>query len=223
MPSPRSVRRAGEGARAIRRLPCGQPKARAMRRLPCGQPKAQRKNEIHQSACKPGSVWRFPSATVIRLGRPLLDASSNQPGRRPGRRPVRRRLPGSARATPIWSCSRWGLQCRDRYRPRGALLPHPFTLTWRSLERVHEVAVGGLLSVALSLGSPPAAVSRHRSSMEPGLSSTRTGRLLRRVRDAQRPSGRLVVYIRGCWRLASRAPHVRRVPYSRLSRPSTDR
>src|SRR3569833_4311530 len=30
---------------------------------------------------------------------------------------------------------------------------------------------GGLLSVALSLGSPPAAVSRHRISMEPGHSS----------------------------------------------------
>jgi len=32
-------------------------------------------------------------------------------------------------ATPIWSCSRWGLPCHDRRRPRGALLPHPFTLT----------------------------------------------------------------------------------------------
>ena len=32
---------------------------------------------------------------------------------------------------------------------------------------------GGLLSVALSLGSPPPAVSRHRVSMEPGLSSPR--------------------------------------------------
>jgi hypothetical protein len=31
---------------------------------------------------------------------------------------------------------------------------------------------GGLISVALSLGSPPAAVSRHRQSLEPGLSST---------------------------------------------------
>ena len=30
---------------------------------------------------------------------------------------------------------------------------------------------GGLLSVALSLGSPPPAVSRHRVSVEPGLSS----------------------------------------------------
>ena len=67
-------------------------------------------------------------------------------------------------AAPIWSCSRWGLPCRRRCRRRGALLPHPFTLT--------RASPGGLLSVALSLGSPPAAVSRHRVSMEPGLSST---------------------------------------------------
>ena len=33
-------------------------------------------------------------------------------------------------------------------------------------------ALGGLFSVALSLGSPPPAVSRHRVSVEPGLSST---------------------------------------------------
>ena len=71
------------------------------------------------------------SATAIHLGRPLLDASSNQPGRRPGRRPERRRLPGDARATPIWSCSRWGLPCHDCRQPRGALLPHPFTLARR--------------------------------------------------------------------------------------------
>lgn len=30
---------------------------------------------------------------------------------------------------------------------------------------------GGLLSVALSLGSPPPGVTRHRVSLEPGLSS----------------------------------------------------
>jgi len=36
------------------------------------------------------------------------------------------------------------LPCRVRYRPRGALLPHPFT--FRRAE-----ACGGLLSVALSL------------------------------------------------------------------------
>jgi len=47
---------------------------------------------------------------------------------------------------------------------RGALLPHPFTF--------HRAeALGDLLSVALSLGSPPPDIIRHRGSMEPGLSS----------------------------------------------------
>ncbi len=30
---------------------------------------------------------------------------------------------------PIWSCSVWGLPCRDCYQPRGGLLPRRFTLT----------------------------------------------------------------------------------------------
>jgi hypothetical protein len=42
---------------------------------------------------------------------------------------------------------------------------------------------GGLFSVALSLGSPPPAVSRHRIPVEPGLSSI--------VFRQQRSSGRL--------------------------------
>ena len=42
---------------------------------------------------------------------------------------------------------------------------------------------GGLFSVALSLGSPPPAVNRHRIPVEPGLSSIASRR--------QRPSGRL--------------------------------
>ena len=66
------------------------------------------------------------SATAIPLGRGLLRASSNQPGRRRGSRwaPA---CP-SIRAAPIRSCSRWGLPCRLRCRARGALLPHRFTL-----------------------------------------------------------------------------------------------
>src|SRR4029079_17797223 len=44
-------------------------------------------------------------------------------------------------ATPICSCSPWGLPCRRRCRRRGALLPPPFTLT--------SASRGGLLSVAL--------------------------------------------------------------------------
>ena len=67
-----------------------------------------------------------PSATAIPLGRGLLRASSNQPGRRRGSR----WMPScpDTRAAPIRSCSRWGLPCRCRCRQRGALLPHRFTL-----------------------------------------------------------------------------------------------
>ncbi len=85
-------------------------------------------------------------------------------------------------AAPTWSCSRWGLPCHPRYRGRGALLPHPFTLT----RGPQSGAAGGLLSVALSLGSPPPDVIRHRVSVEPGLSSPRPV-----ARNGRRPSGRL--------------------------------
>jgi len=56
---------------------------------------------------------------AIPLGRSLPNASRDPPGRRPGNGPY---------TVPIWSCSRWGLPCRVRCRPRGALLPHRFTL-----------------------------------------------------------------------------------------------
>jgi len=47
---------------------------------------------------------------------------------------VRRRTCGlrvQAARAPIRSCSRWGLPCRACYQPRGALLPHRFTLACR--------------------------------------------------------------------------------------------
>src|SRR5690606_19011767 len=97
-------------------------------------------------------------------------------------------------AAPIRSCSRWGLPCHPRCRGCGALLPHPFTLTQRTTPRGRLAAAprlrggrcrrGGLLSVALSLGSPPPGVTRHRLSVEPGLSSPRRSR-----GAAVRPSG----------------------------------
>jgi len=36
--------------------------------------------------------------------------------------------------SPIWSCSEWGLPCHACCQPRGALLPHHFTLTCTSGE-----------------------------------------------------------------------------------------
>jgi len=94
-------------------------------------------------------------------------ASSNLPGRRAWHRPASFSLSRTARvAVPIRFCSRCGLPCRFRCRTRGALLPHLFTLAAPPL-RVGS----GSFSVALSLGSPPPDVIRHRMSMEPGLSS----------------------------------------------------
>src|SRR6266436_6193222 len=68
---------------------------------------------------------------TIPLGRPLPGASRDLPGRRRRKRAWPAPVPcGIGRpAAPMRSCSRWGLPCRPRYRRRGALLPHPFTLT----------------------------------------------------------------------------------------------
>ncbi len=54
-------------------------------------------------------------------------------------------------------CSGWGLPCHPRYRGRGGLLPHRFTLTRRPLAE----RPGGLFSVALSSRSPSPGVTRH--------------------------------------------------------------
>ncbi len=137
-----------------------------------------------QTACKPGSVppSEEPRRAVmaIPLGRPLPSASCDRPERRRGGTPGTPDRSG-APAAPTWSCSRWGFPCRRRCRRRGALLPHRFTLAARPACRRRG---GGVLSVALSLGSPPPGVTRHRTSVEPGLSSPRERRA------AIRPSGK---------------------------------
>src|SRR6185437_4641654 len=83
-----------------------------------------------------------------------------------------------AKGLPLAASSLFGLApggvCRAVPVARSAVR------SYRTLSPLPAEA-GGLLSVALSLGSPPAAVSRHRISMEPGLSSARR----------QRPPGQL--------------------------------
>ena len=106
--------------------------------------------------------------TAIPLGRSSPTASGDQPGRLPGDR-----LDG---------------ECRQR-RPYSVLLPAGLAMPGTSPPQrcaltapFHPYRIsGGLLSVALSLGSPPPDLIRRRVSVEPGLSSA-----LR-----QRPSGRL--------------------------------
>ena len=71
------------------------------------------------------------AAVAGRLERSTRATARKRVGRRVG--------PAAARpVAPIRSYSRWGLPCRRRCRLRGALLPHPFTLTRtgdRSLRR----------------------------------------------------------------------------------------
>ena len=130
--------------------------------------------EKSQSVCKPGSVSGFPpddhSSGAAVAGRLV------QPTRTTG--------PETgwafARVIPIRSCSRWGLPCRSRCRSRGGLLHHLFTLT--------PARRGGSISVALSLRSPSPGVTRHRVSVEPGLSS-RTGFRHLSARSSNRLAG----------------------------------
>ena len=73
---------------------------------------------------KPSSVPRRAAARTISLGRPLPTASCSLPG-------TARIAPLGAGSPsfPIWPCSGWGLPCHACHQTRGALLPHPFTLT----------------------------------------------------------------------------------------------
>ena len=143
-------------------------------RAPGGIPPGALKSR--QPAYKPGSGR--PANTVRRRD----GHSSGTPVARRLKQPTRTAGSGhdpetslrKFRAVPIRSCSRWGLPCRRRYRRRGALLPHRFTLA--AANTTHR---GGLFSVALSLGSHPPDVIRHRLSMEPGLSSPATFRFCR--------------------------------------------
>ena len=69
-------------------------------------------------------ISRVLSRVIIPLRRPSPNACSSLPGSH-----ARTRRCEFPRDFPIWPCSRWGLPCHARYRPRGALLPHHFTLT----------------------------------------------------------------------------------------------
>ena len=70
----------------------------------------------------------------------------------------------SSRLASFASCTGWGLQRGRVTSPPGELLPRLSILT-------RGFRPGRFLSVALSLESPPPAVSRHPCSVVPGLSS----------------------------------------------------
>jgi len=126
--------------------------------------------EERQPACKPGSVWPgfWPRRDGHSSGTPVA-GRLEQPTRatRPTDEAPRR---PRARASLLFGLAPGGA-CRAAdvaaraVRSCRTLSPLPLRRTLR------PVAEGGLLSVALSLGSPPPDVIRRRIRMEPGLSS----------------------------------------------------
>ena len=142
-----------------------------------------------QPACKPGSVWPPPESgnvAAIPLGPMSPSASRNLPGRWAGNCPRRLPLvPSLFGLAPGGVCHAASVAGRavgsyPTLSPLPRHCPCPKARTGR----------GGLLSVALSLGSPPPAISRHRVSMEPGLSS-RTAFRLSSVRPPGQLAGRI--------------------------------
>ena len=123
----------------------------------------------YQPACKPGSVGHRPLARTIRDGHSsgtMFAHGLEQPTRTAGL------------TSP---CGVIAFANSPRCRPYSVLLPVGFALPSPLPETrcaltapFHPCSVrrrSGSFSVALSLGSPPPDVIRHRMSMEPGLSS----------------------------------------------------
>ena len=102
-------------------------------------------------------VSRVLSGAIIPLGPVSPQASSGLPGSACGFRWKHRLLPLLS-GFPIWSCSRWGLPCRRMLPPARCALTAPFHPCRR---RGFPLRLGGLLSVALSVGSHPPGVTWH--------------------------------------------------------------
>ena len=106
--------------------------------------------------------------------------------------------------------------------PEGFAMPPPLpgarcalTAPFHPCSPALRPGASGLLSVALSLGSPPPGVTRLRASVEPGLSSAA------RPRRRRRPSGRLARPDYARIRARSRSPFQPRSAASALTRSST--
>lgn len=123
---------------------------------------------IIRTACKPGSVRRFPSWMIIHLRVPLPTPSSPLPASlssgKPAGKPAR--------------------EAYSRLHQAGLAVPSSLPLTrWALTPPFHPYRHedGGIFSVALSFGSPRPGVTRSLSLLVPGLSSPEW------VRSSSRP------------------------------------
>ena len=78
------------------------------------------------------------------------------------KRPTRKRR-GQRHCLPIWSCSRWGLPSRSVLPPARCALTAPFHPYLAGL----ATRPGGILSVALSVGSRPPGITWHLALWSP--------------------------------------------------------
>jgi hypothetical protein len=109
------------------------------------------------------AISRVLSWTVIHLGQVSPLASSNLPALDTGR--IIEGLFGLAPSGVYHAAACCQL--------RGALLPHPFTLTGSGLS-FNTLNLGGLLSVALSVGSHPPGVTWRSALWSPDFPPLRT-------------------------------------------------
>ncbi len=100
-------------------------------------------------------------------------------------------LAGPGPVAPIRSCSRWGLPCRRRCRLRGALLPHPFTLT-RTADRspAGRSALCGAVPGVTPAGRYPAPCFRGARTFLRARARRPSGRLARRAYRTRLAKGR---------------------------------
>ncbi len=175
----------------------------------------------HQPACKPGSVdeGEAPSRDGHSSATPVA-RRLEQPTRTAGSGHRSRGSLAASLAPSLFGLAPGGV-CRAAcvaasavrsYRTVSPLprRPHPTLPRLRGRER-EGAGRGGLFSVALSLGSPPPDVIRHRMSMEPGLSSPappypRESGAERRAGAAVRPTDDSR---NGVWRRLRQAPRKR--------------
>ena len=128
-------------------------------------------SRVLSPARKPGDGHSSGTRVAAGLARPTRTT-----GPETGLRPT----PSRASApSPLLGLAPGGV-CRAADVAAGAVRPYR-TLSPLPAGRPKPAPAGGLLSVALSLGSPPPGVTRHRVSVEPGLSSpaSRAGAAIR--------------------------------------------
>ena len=114
-----------------------------------------------QKKVQSGPISRVLSKTIIPLGAPSPTRSSNLPASDAGHA-----------MDAYLVLLQVGFTVPVCYQTRGALLPHRFTLTAPVVSVARPAGVGGLFSVALSVGLPRPGVTRHHFFVESGLSST---------------------------------------------------